>query len=118
MGDSPTRPSFSKLADEFRMLDMRRRRYGLSLADVGRYQALCSQLSDALATMEKNRRLDARQFLRVPFAIQIVVRRPQGQLAIECHDFGGGGCAIRTTESFKLHEDVWVDGATLGGVHY
>ncbi len=105
----------SRIAEEFRQLDIRRRRLGLSLAEVPRYQALCSQLSEALATMERDRKVDARQFLRVPFTINLLVRTPKGPIYIDCHDFGGGGCAVSSKEVFRKGDDLWLDGAILDG---
>lgn len=105
----------SQLAEEFRQLDLQRRRGGLSLGDAGRYHSLFARLSDALASGERHRRADARQFLRVSFRMQLVLRRAHGAALADCHDFGGGGCAISTREQLQLDDDVWLDGAVVEG---
>jgi hypothetical protein len=113
---APSTPvGLSQIAEEFRQLDQQRRRGGLSLSDAGRYHALFERLSDALASIERNRRADARQFLRVSFRMQLVLRRAHGIALADCHDFGGGGCAISTGETLQLDDDVWLDGAVVDG---
>ena len=106
----------SEIAEEFKELDRHRRMRGLSLTEAGRYHALFERLSDTLALGERSRRVDARQFLRVPFAMTLTIRRAQGLMTATCHDFGGGGCAIGSDESFDLDDDVWLDGAEIEGV--
>jgi Tfp pilus assembly protein PilZ len=106
-------PGLSELAEEFRRLDRERRRCGLSLGDAGRYHALFARLSDALALGERHRRVDGRRFLRIPFALELVVVRGNGRFPARCHDFGGGGCAIELAERLRPGDDVWLDGALL-----
>jgi hypothetical protein len=105
----------SEIAEEFKQLDRRRRTCGLSLGEAGRYHALYERLSDVLDSGQRHRRVEARQFLRVPFRMTLTIRRPRGTLLAQCHDFGGGGCAISCDESFDLDDDVWLDGADLEG---
>lgn len=105
----------SELAEEFKRLDRHRRISGLSLTEAGRYHTLFERLSDTLASGERNRRVDTRQFLRVPFAMTLTLRRAHGVAFAACHDFGGGGCAISTEEKLELDDDVWLDGADLEG---
>jgi hypothetical protein len=106
----------SEIAEEFRELDLQRRTRGLSLSEAGRYHTLFERLSDVLASGERNRRVDTRQFLRVPFRMTLTVRRAHATVDVVCEDFGGGGCGIATHEHFDLDDDVWVDGAHLEGV--
>lgn len=108
----------SELAEEFKRLDRERRTRGLSVTESGRYQALYERLSDTLAQGERNRRVDTRQFLRVPFRMTLTIRRADGVRAAVCHDFGGGGCAIASDERFDLDDDVWLDGAEIEGERY
>ena len=105
----------SEIAEEFKRLDRHRRTRGLSLTEAGRYQALYERLSDTLALGERSRRVDTRQFLRVPFRMTLTIRRAHGVVLATCHDFGGGGCAIASEERFELDDDVWLDGADLEG---
>src|SRR2546421_12657985 len=100
----------SELAEEFKRLDRHRRTRGLSLTEAGRYHSLFERLSDTLAQGERNRRVDTRQFLRVPFRMTLTIRRAHGVAYGVCHDFGGGGGAISSDERFDLDDDVWVDG--------
>ena len=108
----------SEIADEFKRLDHHRRTRGLSLTEAGRYHSLFERLSDTLALGERNRRVDTRQFLRVPFAMTLTIRRADGTRDAACHDFGGGGCAISSSENFDLDDDVWLDGAAIEGERY
>jgi hypothetical protein len=105
----------SEIAEEFKRLDQHRRTRGLSLNEAGRYHALFERLSDTLASGERHRRVDTRQFLRVPFRMTLTIRRAHGTTFASCHDFGGGGCAITTGEKLELDDDVWLDGADLEG---
>jgi hypothetical protein len=105
----------SEIAEEFKRLDRQRRRGGLSLGDAGRYHALFERLSDALESGQRQRRVDTRQFLRVPFRMTLSIRRPAGVVTAVCHDFGGGGCAIGCDVPLALDDDVWLDGAELEG---
>jgi PilZ domain len=105
----------SEIAEEFKRLDQQRRTHGLSLSEAGHYHTLFERLSDVLASGERNRRVDTRQFLRVPFRMTLTVRRAHGAIAVTCEDFGGGGCGIATDEHFDLDDDVWIDGADLEG---
>lgn len=108
-------PGLSELAEEFKQLDHARQSRGLSLAEAGRYHTLVERLSDALDSGARHRRVDTRQFLRVPFPMTLTLRRAHGVVAASCHDFGGGGCAIRTDERFGVGDDVWLDGADVDG---
>ena len=108
----------SELADEFKRLDQDRRTRGLSLSEAGRYHALFERLSDTLASGERSRRVDTRQFLRVRFDMTLTIRRADGVRAAACHDFGGGGCAISSDERFELDDDVWLDGADIEDEHH
>jgi hypothetical protein len=105
----------SEIAEEFKRLDLHRRTRGLSMTEAGRYHALFERLSDTLALGERHRRVDTRQFLRVPFRMTLTIRRAHGSALAVCHDFGGGGCAVSTSERFDLDDDVWLDGADLEG---
>jgi Tfp pilus assembly protein PilZ len=108
-------PGISEIAEEFKRLDHARRSRGLSLAEASRYHALVERLSDALDAGARNRRVDTRQFLRVPFRMTVTLRRPHGVALATCHDFGGGGCSITTDERFAIDDDVWLDGADVDG---
>ena len=108
-------PGLSEIAEEFKRLDRQRRSRGLSLTEAGRYHALFERLSDTLEAGAKHRRVDTRQFLRVPFRMSLTIRRAHGIVMATCHDFGGGGCAIATDEKFDLDDDVWLDGAEIEG---
>jgi PilZ domain len=112
------RTGLSDIAEEFRELDTLRRHQGLSMTDAERYHALFARLSDALASCERHRRVDARQFLRVQFDMALVLRTPQGEALAACHDFGGGGCAVSASEIFHLNDDVWLDGAVIEGIRH
>jgi hypothetical protein len=105
----------SEIAEEFKELDHHRRTRGLSLAEAGRYHALFERLSETLALGERIRKVDTRQFLRVPFRMTLTIRRAHGMVRAVCHDFGGGGCSIACDEKFDLDDDVWLDGADLEG---
>ncbi|HEY2743313.1 MAG TPA: PilZ domain-containing protein [Polyangia bacterium] len=106
----------SEIAEEFKLLDQHRRTRGLSLTEAGRYHTLFERLSDTLAHGERNRRVDTRQFLRVPFRMTLTIRRADGMRAAVCHDFGGGGCAVSCAgDRFELDDDVWLDGAEIEG---
>jgi Tfp pilus assembly protein PilZ len=108
-------PGLSEIAEEFKRLDRQRRSRGLSLTEAGRYHALFERLSDTLEAGARHRRVDTRQFLRVPFRMTLTIRRAHGLVMATCHDFGGGGCAIATDEKFELDDDVWLDGAEIEG---
>jgi Tfp pilus assembly protein PilZ len=105
----------SQIAEEFKLLDDRRRSQGLSLSDAERYQALFARLDDALASNERHRRVDERQFLRVRFAMELHVRSSVGDLLVTCQDFGGGGCSIACPEVFALGEELLLNGALIEG---
>src|SRR5262249_38817107 len=67
---------------------------------------------------ERHRRVDTRQFLRVPFRMTLTIRRAHGNVLATCQDFGGGGCAIASPSDdvrFELDDDIWLDGADLEG---
>jgi hypothetical protein len=108
-------PSLSDLAEEFKRLDEKRRKEGLSLSEAGRYNSLFSQLSDALASGERHRKVDLRQFLRVKSRMELVIRTRAGEVSAICRDFGGGGCAIESPALFALGDDVYIDGVVLEG---
>lgn len=108
-------PGLSEIAEEFKRLDQKRRAGGLSLGEAGHYHALFSRLSDELASGQRHRKVDTRQFLRVPVRLTIDLRRGRGVVHAECHEFGGGGCAIACHERLDLDDDVWLDGADLEG---
>jgi hypothetical protein len=111
---APSAPvGLSQLAEEFRQLDQQRRCGRLALSDSARYHSLFARLSDALASGERHRRADARQFLRVSFPMQLVLQRAKELIAADCHDFGGGGCAISTSEALRVDDDVWLAGAVV-----
>jgi hypothetical protein len=112
---APVPQGLSELAEEFKRLDRHRRTRGLSMSEAGRYHTLFERLSDTLANGERNRRVDTRQFLRVPFRMTLTMRRAHGLAHAICHDFGGGGCAVSTDEKLELDGDVWLDGADLEG---
>jgi hypothetical protein len=105
----------SEIADEFKELDDRRRHGGLSLSEAERYRSLFARLSDALASGERHRRVDVRQFLRIRFQMELVLRTPHGDVYAPCQDFGGGGCQVICSESFHLDDDVWIDGVVIEG---
>jgi hypothetical protein len=116
---APSAPvGLSQLAEEFRQLDQQRRRGRLSVADSARYHSLFARLSDALASGQRHRRADARQFLRVSFPMQIVLQRAHGPATAQCHDFGGGGCSISSDERLERDDDVWLDGAIVAGTRH
>jgi hypothetical protein len=108
-------PGLSEIAEEFKRLDRQRRSRGLSLTEAGRYHSLFERLSDTLEAGARHRRVDTRQFLRVPFRMTLTIRRAHGLVMATCHDFGGGGCCIATDEKFDLDDDVWLDGAEIEG---
>jgi hypothetical protein len=108
-------PGLSEIAEEFKRLDEKRRQHGLSLSEAGRYNSLFSQLSDALASGERHRKVDLRQFLRVKSRMELIIRTKSGEIRATCCDFGGGGCAIESPALFSLGDDVYVDGIVLGG---
>jgi hypothetical protein len=105
----------SEIAEQFKRLDQDRRTRGLSPTEAGEYHALFERLSDTLALGERSRRVDGRQFLRVPFRMTLTIRRAHGLVAAACHDFGGGGCSMASDERFLLDDDVWLDGADIEG---
>lgn len=112
------RMGLSDIAEEFRELDSVRRHQGLSMSEAERYHSLFARLSDALASCERHRRVDARQFLRVQFDMALILRTSNGEALAACQDFGGGGCAVATSEIFHLNDDVWLDGAVIEGVRH
>lgn len=108
----------SEIADEFRRLDGRRRKQGLSLGEAERYNTLFAQLSDHLASYERHRKVDVRQFLRVRSRMELIIRTGATEVRAVCHDFGGGGCAVSCPTLFHLDDDVWLDGAVIEGTRY
>lgn len=84
----------SQIAAEFKILNDRRKAEGLRGKDADRYYALFARLSQALAGGERRRRMDARQFLRVPGGAVLVLCGAEGERTATCRDFGGGGCAV------------------------
>ena len=109
------RMGLSDIAEEFRELDARRRHGGLSLTDAERYHALFARLSDALESSERHRRVDSRQFLRVRFKMDLVLRNGSGETLAQCCDFGVGGCAITSPELYQLGDDLYLDGVWIAG---
>src|SRR3954471_6328006 len=89
-------PGLSELAEEFKRLDRQRRTRGLSLSEAGHYHTLFERLSDTLEAGARHRRVETRQFLRVPFRMTLTIRRAHGTVMATCHDFGGGGCSLTT----------------------
>jgi hypothetical protein len=118
VGQASARLGLSDIAEEFRELDAVRRHQGLSMGEAERYHSLFARLSDALASCERHRKVDARQFLRVQFEMALVLRTPTGDVLASCQDFGGGGCAVTSSEVFHLNDDVWLDGAIIEGVRH
>jgi hypothetical protein len=112
------RTGLSDIAEEFRALDVVRKHQGLSMTEAERYHSLFARLSDALASCERHRRVDTRQFLRVQFEMTLVLRTERGESLAHCQDFGGGGCAITTSETFHLNDDVWIDGTLIEGIRH
>ncbi len=112
------RMGLSDIAEEFRALDLVRKHQGLSMTEAERYHSLFARLSDALASCERHRKVDARQFLRVQFEMQLVLRTDRGESYASCQDFGGGGCGVTTPETFHLNDDVWIDGAVIEGMRH
>jgi hypothetical protein len=108
-------PSLGDLIEEFRALELRRRQGGLPLAEAERYYSLFQRLDDALASGERHRKADQRQFLRVPTDLTLTIRTPGGTLDVQCSDFGGGGCFFKGAPPFAAGETVWFDGASLHG---
>ena len=114
----PAAQGLSEIAEEFKRLDGKRRNGGLSLGEAERYNALFANLSDALASGEKHRRADVRQFLRVRADMALVIRTGPGEEHAGCIDFGGGGCGIVSSRELRCGDDVWVDGAMLAGQRF
>lgn len=112
---APVTKGLSELADEFRQLDRQRRERGLTLSESTRYRSLFERLSESLASSERHRTVDARQFLRVPFVVELTLMRGHGPVAARCRDFGGGGCAVATDEPLAVGDDVWLAGAQVAG---
>ena len=108
----------SKLAEEFRELERRRRAGRLPAGEVHRYHAMFGRLSDALASGERRRRMDARQFLRVLADLRLVVRTAAGESLARCLDFGGGGCSVAWDGALPRGAELRVDGALLEGHRY
>jgi hypothetical protein len=48
----------------------------------------------------------------------LILRTSHGEVLAGCQDFGGGGCAVSTSEVFHLNDDVWLDGAVIEGVRH
>lgn len=108
----------SQIAEEFRILDARRRIQGLSLREAELYRTLYERLSEILASGERHRKADRRQFLRVPFPMLINLRRADGEVQVICHNFGGGGCSVRWGAEVAEGDDLWLDGVWIGGQHH
>jgi hypothetical protein len=121
MGHGFVSPSLSELAEEFKRLDVLRRRQGLSLSDADRYNTLFEKLSEALSACERHRKCDMRQFLRVHADMYLIIRRPEGQTRAQCLDFGGGGGALVLPSEIGTPnegDDIWLDGAVIEGVRH
>jgi PilZ domain len=110
---APVTKGLSELADEFRQLDRQRRERGLTLGESARYRSLFERLSESLASGERHRTVDTRQFLRVPFVVGLTLMRSRGPVMARCRDFGGGGCSIETDELLAVGDDVWLAGACV-----
>lgn len=108
----------SDIAEEFRELDETRRTHGLSTAEAERYHSLFSRLSDALASSERHRKIGTRQFLRIQFNMDLVIRTPRGEVLAACRDFGGGGCSLSCGELYQPGDDLWIDGVVIAGVRH
>jgi PilZ domain len=108
----------SQIAEEFKLLDDRRRTQGLSLSDAERYHVLFARLDDALVSNERHRRVDERQFLRVRFDMELHVKSSAGDLLVSCQDFGGGGCSIACDAVFQLGQELSLNGAVIEGKRY
>jgi hypothetical protein len=108
----------SDLAEEFRELDDRRRHDGLSPHDAEHYHQVFARLSDALASNERHRRVDMRQFIRIRFRMALVLRRNGEEVLAPCEDFGGGGCDIHCSDRLHVGDDLWLDGAVIEGERY
>lgn len=111
----PAVQGLSEIAEEFKRLDHKRRNGGLSLGEAERYNALFANLSDALASGEKHRKADVRQFLRVRAPMELMIRTGRAEERAVCVDFGGGGCSIVTALKWACGDDVWLDGAIVNG---
>lgn len=109
--------SLSDIAEEFRLLDQKRRKATLSDREREQYHCLFERLSDALAGGVRYRRMNERKFLRVPFPMTIHIRRGNSTLPAPCLNFGGGGCAI-AADSFLLEEEAVIDSIELAGEIY
>jgi hypothetical protein len=108
----------SDLAEEFRELDDRRRHDGLSPVDAERYHQMYARFSDALASGERHRRVDMRQFIRIRFNMDLVLRRNGEEVLARCEDFGGGGCDIHCDQRLHVGDDLWLDGALIEGMRH
>jgi hypothetical protein len=108
----------SEIATEFKRLEELRRSSGLSLGDAEVYRTLSARLSDALAAGQKLRRVDERQFLRVPFKMDLLIRRANDAFLVLCHNYGGGGCAIASDHELVIDQLLLLDGALLDGERF
>jgi hypothetical protein len=111
----PVVQGLTEIAEEFKRLDLKRRNGGLSLGEAERYNALFANLSDVLASGERHRKADVRQFLRVRSGMELVIRTGKSEERAACIDFGGGGCGIVTARQWRCGDDVWLDGAMVNG---
>ncbi len=114
----PAGTSLGELIEEFRALELQRRQGGLPLAEAERYYALFNRLDEALASGERHRKADQRQFLRVPTDLVLLLRTPSGLVEVKCTDFGGGGCFFYGSTLTRPGDTVWLDGARLEGQLY
>lgn len=103
------------LIEEFRSLELRRRQGGLSLGEAERYYSLFARLDEVLASGERHRKADQRQFLRVPADLMLTLRSPDGPFVVACSDFGGGGCFVHGAPHVRPGDTLWLDGAELHG---
>lgn len=111
----PAAGSLGELIEEFRTLEHGRRQRGLVQEESERYYSLFARLDEALASGERKRRADQRQFLRVPTELVLVLRTPTGPVEVACADFGGGGCFFHGPLDVKSGDTLWLDGARLKG---
>ena len=117
MSAAPYPHSLSDIAEEFRLLDIKRRKAALSDGEREQYHSLFERLSDALAGGVRYRRMNERKFLRVPFPMTVQIRRGSTTLSAPCLNFGGGGCAI-LAEQFLLEEEAFIDSIEMAGETY
>jgi hypothetical protein len=103
--------TFRHLIPEYRELDRRWRRSGLSLGEAARYRALFDQLASLLAGLGP--RDDRRQFLRVPRPVAVAFTF-RGEPAVGVAlDFGSGGLCLSTDAGLTVGDVVLIDRVTF-----